>query len=1670
MCKRILSWLLLVALCVTSLPSTAFAVDVEDGLKILQGDSIVLCEGGNSSLTAELYNSGSRVDSPIITWDVEDPEILLLTKVQEGATQNINFFALKEGDTTITARSGSHEASVKVHVGPCINLSVDGESILTVQEGVTVTGGEGVVSITPSTSSTEYIIRGITPGRTTLLLRHAENGGTSLIDVYVDCYYVLWNAGDTVLSSTVDKGSIPQYSGGTPTQPADKEFTYRFSGWSPEPSVLENNTVYIAQFDATRIYTIELSPSDIFLSVGGESASRTQKVNIQVVPTPTDYGDSVKWESLDKTIATVDDEGTVTAHAAGTTQITATVGEYFQSITVHVTNEDSFYTITFDVPGIDLQRMVVQAGEMPVPTISTEKPENMAASYKFIGWEPSLRPADGDQVYTAKFETTYKEYEVVFQNWDGAELQKGTYHFADTPKYTGMMPTRLADETNIYTFIGWDKELREVTRPITYTAQYKATPRDEFSYRLQLSEDSRSGYPGETFLLTVETVPAEMPLSSEALWYSDNPNVAKLVGETVGVDSITVELVGTDEHGSNIATITVSDGKQTASCTVIVNSKMYDITWIVDGDSETFQYAEGSIPKYPYENPEKVAGPDEAAHYYYTFEGWSPELKPVTGPATYTAVFTRRVNTSIQLSNTSLLLRPGQTATLEAIVTPEEEGLTVSWASDSTTIATVDEEGNVKGMSAGVTTIRATAGNASATCSVRVEAKQYTISWHVEGQEVYKTKVYEGQMPVYDKGTPAKASDGRFDYTFSGWYPELEVVTDDKSYQAQFSQMEKTFQVSWNYDNGDPILTQHYKYGDTLKRPANPTKAPDAFNTYEFVGWSPSSALQKPVTSNLEFTAKYTATEKKGVFINVPIKTKLLIGEHLQLTAYTKPSGLGYKWSSSKPEVAIINDEGYVTAKGEGTTLIQLQSSPDASYMDTLELTVSAERFTITWSVDGKITQEEYLKGETPNFKGETEKPMDNERRYTFRGWDHPIVPVTGPTTYIAQYDSELRYYTIHWVVDGKESDEKYPYNAMPEYKASTDKEGDGNVTFLFNGWEPALSKVTGDQTYTAKYQEVRRTYSITWIVDGVSTQTMWEWGQTPVYKGTPTKEATPEFTYRFTGWNTPIVPVNGTATYIAQFEKKEREYTINWEVNGKRTTQSYHYNDTPIFKGETSLPETAEFKYTFTGWEPKIAPVTADAVYVAQYSKETKRYTITFRDSNGTILQSSQVEYGKTPSYSGKEPVKAGVTTNGSTTTYKFKGWNPGLKPVAGDQTYTPLFETLNGTSGTTVKALFRNWDKEVLQEVDVKAGSKPEYTGKTPTRPIKDGSRYMFTGWSPELTTITRDTVYTAQFQKQDAKGITLSKEEIAKMAKDKWTILEFPDGDLYITADGMKGLSEFKDQITIRVEQSKDNVVTITFARGTKATTITDSLDGITFLATNLPSGDVISVAKGTSKNYEISRFSVSNRAGSWTRIPGTCKLKMEKATRAYTDVSRSHWYADFVNYMSVRGIMIGTTDTTFGPESKLSRSQALVILNRLADCPSFVGGRAYDDVWPSAWYTTATFWATANKLLPALSETKFGINEAITREDLALLLYNYAAYLGYNVDATTGLGKYLDVGQVTPSKVDAMKWAVATGIIEGYSANSLAPLGATTRAEMAAMMMRFISNVTVPDVET
>ena len=185
--------------------------------------------------------------------------------------------------------------------------------------------------------------------------------------------------------------------------------------------------------------------------------------------------------------------------------------------------------------------------------------------------------------------------------------------------------------------------------------------------------------------------------------------------------------------------------------------------------------------------------------------------------------------------------------------------------------------------------------------------------------------------------------------------------------------------------------------------------------------------------------------------------------------------------------------------------------------------------------------------------------------------------------------------------------------------------------------------------------------------------------------------------------------------------------------------------------------------------------------------------------------------------------------------------------------------------------------------------------------------------------------------------------------------------------------------------------------------------------------------------------------------------------------FSDVRPSDWYHDAVNYVCENGLMNGTSDTAFSPNATTSRGMIVTILYRLAgspDMPESNWGYPYADVDAAAYYSTPVYWARMNELVTGYSDTQFGPDDAITREQLTAILYRYADYLGLNTDTGFIPDKYYDFQDyqtVSRYATNAMSWCVNKGIVSG-SDGKLNPQGTATRAEVAAMLMNAESILT------
>ena len=177
--------------------------------------------------------------------------------------------------------------------------------------------------------------------------------------------------------------------------------------------------------------------------------------------------------------------------------------------------------------------------------------------------------------------------------------------------------------------------------------------------------------------------------------------------------------------------------------------------------------------------------------------------------------------------------------------------------------------------------------------------------------------------------------------------------------------------------------------------------------------------------------------------------------------------------------------------------------------------------------------------------------------------------------------------------------------------------------------------------------------------------------------------------------------------------------------------------------------------------------------------------------------------------------------------------------------------------------------------------------------------------------------------------------------------------------------------------------------------------------------------------------------------------------------FTDVREGDWFRPAVAYVYGAGLMNGTGPNTFTPGGTTTRGMIVTILHRLEGSPAAWGG-SFPDVAPGQYYSQAVAWAAANGIVNGYDTGLFKPDASITREQMAAILYRYAAYKGYSVTARADLSAYADAGQVSNYALDAMSWANQAGLITG-SGSSLLPGGDAIRAQSAAILMRFCRNV-------
>ena len=173
--------------------------------------------------------------------------------------------------------------------------------------------------------------------------------------------------------------------------------------------------------------------------------------------------------------------------------------------------------------------------------------------------------------------------------------------------------------------------------------------------------------------------------------------------------------------------------------------------------------------------------------------------------------------------------------------------------------------------------------------------------------------------------------------------------------------------------------------------------------------------------------------------------------------------------------------------------------------------------------------------------------------------------------------------------------------------------------------------------------------------------------------------------------------------------------------------------------------------------------------------------------------------------------------------------------------------------------------------------------------------------------------------------------------------------------------------------------------------------------------------------------------------------------------FSDVSDSDWFYDPVVWIYNEGLMTGTSATTFEPNTSTTRAMIVAMLARLEGVES-AESADFADVAANDWYATAVNWAASEGIVGGFGDGTFRPNAPITREQMASILYRYAEYKGLDVSARTDLSHYSDQPSVWAE--DVLSWAVAEGLLTGVTNDQLQPQGNATRAQVAAILQRFL----------
>ena len=675
----------------------------------------------------------------------------------------------------------------------------------------------------------------------------------------------------------------------------------------------------------------------------------------------------------------------------------------------------TYHTVIFkDLAGNIISSETYYLSEdIVAPELPTKAPDNTYIYH--AKWNNGFSGVcTGDAVYSPIFDAEYIEYTIVFVNEDDTELSRGTYHYGDIITAPAN-PTKDADNTYTYIFIGWDKEL-SCTGNMTITAEYTSTYID---YTVIFKNWDGSVVSTKTYhygdVVTVPSAPTKA---------ADNTYTYTFKGWDKTVVSCAGNAIYTATYTSTYIDYTIVFKNWNGT---ILSTNTYHY-----GDKVT-------TPT----NPTKIS--DDA--YTYTFAGWDKDVVDCVGDAIYTAMYkSNYIDYTIVFKNwDGTVLSTNNYHYGDKVTAPTNP------TKKADNIFTYTFAGWNKDIVDCV-------GDTIYTATYISTYIDYTVIFQNWNDSVISRETYHYGDTISAPNNPSKPSDNTYRYIFNGWDKEL-VCNGDMIITATYTPSYIDYTVTFKNWDGSVISSKTYHYGDNVVAPLTPAKTSDNTYTYTFKEWDKSVV-------NCNGDATYIATYTSN-YIDYTVVFKNYNGAILSTNNYHYGDVVT---APSAPTKAADNTYTY-TFKGWDKTVVNCAGN--TTY--TATYTPVYINYTVVFKDwEGTVlSTNTYHYGDVVTAPSAPTKAADNTYTYTFTGWDNPVVNCVGNAVYTAVFSPIYIDYTIifkNW--DGSIlSTDTYHWGDKVIAPENPVKEPDSVGVYNFAGWDKDVVNCAGNTTYTATYE-----------------------------------------------------------------------------------------------------------------------------------------------------------------------------------------------------------------------------------------------------------------------------------------------------------------------------------------------------------------------------------------------------------------------------------------------------------------------------------------------------------------------------------------------------------------------------------------------------------------------